>query len=164
MAIPKSEFVICVTMPNPSFNLSKTDDWETPTDLLMMAKDYFNFEPTIDVCATAHNKKCRTFIKQNALQMNWRLPFYMNCPYSKAREWIYYAYDQHLKWNVSGLALLFSKTDTHAWHDCILGVDRFGKPKAEILFLEGRVHFWKNGKRSKNPAPYASAFVFWRST
>jgi len=146
-----------------SFNLTKTDDWETPTDLFMMAKEHFNFEPTIDVCATAQNKKCRYFIKQTALQMNWRLPFYMNCPYSKAKEWIYYAYEQHLKWNVSGLALLFSKTDTHAWHDCILGTDKNGKQKSEILFIEGRVKFMKNGIPSKNSAPYASAFVFWRS-
>jgi hypothetical protein len=87
----------------------------------------------------------------------------MNCPYSKAKEWIYYAYEQHLKWNVSGLALLFSKTDTHAWHDCILGTDKNGKQKAEILFIEGRVKFLKNGIASKNSAPYASAFVFWRS-
>ena len=146
-----------------SFNLTKTDDWETPTDLFMMAKEHFKFEPTIDVCATAQNKKCRYFIRQTALQMNWRLPFYMNCPYSKAKEWIYYAYEQHLKWNVSGLALLFSKTDTHAWHDCILGTDKNGKQKSEILFIEGRVKFMKNGIPSKNSAPYASAFVFWRS-
>ena len=146
-----------------SFNLTKTDDWETPTDLLMMAKEHFKFEPTIDVCATAQNKKCRYFIKQTALQMNWRLPFFMNCPYSKAKQWIYYAYEQHQKWNVSGLALLFSKTDTHAWHDCILGTDKNGKQKSEILFIEGRVKFMKNGIPSKNSAPYASAFVFWRS-
>ena len=130
----------------------------------MMAKEHFKFEPTIDVCATAQNKKCRYFIRQTALQMNWRLPFYMNCPYSKAKEWIYYAYEQHQKWNVSGLALLFAKTDTHAWHDCILGTDKNGKPKAEILFIEGRVKFLKNGIASKNSAPYPSAFVFWRST
>ena len=129
----------------------------------MMAKEHFKFEPTIDVCATAQNKKCRYFIKQTALQMNWRLPFFMNCPYSKAKEWIYYAYEQHQKWNVSGLALLFAKTDTHAWHDCILGTDKNGKPKAEILFIEGRVKFLKNGIASKNSAPYPSAFVFWRS-
>ena len=129
----------------------------------MMAKEHFKFEPTIDVSATAQNKKCRYFIKQTALQMNWRLPFYMNCPYSKAKDWIYYAYDQHLKWNVSGLALLFAKTDTHAWHDCILGTDKNGKPKAEILFIEGRVKFLKNGIASKNSAPYPSAFIFWRS-
>jgi hypothetical protein len=146
-----------------SFNLTKTDDWETPTDLLMMAKEHFKFEPTIDVCASAQNKKCPTFIRENALDMNWRLPFFMNCPYSKAKEWIYYAYEQHQKWNVSGLALLFVKTDTHAWHDCIIGLDKFGKPKAEILFIEGRVKFMKNGVPSKNSAPYPSAFVFWRS-
>ena len=147
----------------PVFNLSKTDDWETPTDLLLMAQNYFDFEPTLDVCATKFNKKCNLFIKTQALNMNWRLPFFMNPIYSKAKEWIYHAYEQHKKWNVSGLALLFAKTDTIAFHECILGWDENGNPKAEILWIKGRVHFWKNGKRSVNPAPYPSAFVFWRA-
>ena len=59
----KSEYVICVIMPESTFNLSKTDDWETPPDLFQLGCDYFYFEPTLDVCATAYNKKCHLFIK-----------------------------------------------------------------------------------------------------
>ena len=33
----------------------------------------------------------------------------------------------------------------------------------EVYFIEGRVKFFKNGVMSKNPAPYPSAFVFWRA-
>ena len=88
--------------------------------------------------------------------MSWSRDSFLNPPYENVKDWIRKAYSEHLKWNTSILALLFVKTDTRVWHDCIL------HGKAEILFIEGRVHFWQNGKRSKNPAPYPSAFVFWR--
>ena len=146
------------TMPkHPSFNLSQNDNWETPVDVLNYALDYFDFEPTLDVCATAFNKKCHMFIKENSLQMRWQRNFFMNCPYSKAADWIYHAYDQQLRYNISGLALLFVKSDTKVWRECILD------GKAEILFITGRVKFLKNGIPSKNTAPYPSCFVFWRA-
>ena len=139
-----------------TFNLSKNDQWETPPDLFQLGCDYFDFEPTLDLCATNFNKKCKLFIKNYALDMDWDNDSWLNPPYSNVKDWIRKAYHEHLKWNVSILALLFVKTDTKVWHECIL------HGKAEILFIEGRIHFWKNGKRSKNPAPYPSAFIFWR--
>ena len=36
-------------------------------------------------------------------------------------------------------ALLFAKTDTKVWHECIL------HGQAEVYFIEGRVKFFKNG-------------------
>ena len=102
--------------------------------------------------------KKKIFIKENALDMDWKRDSWLNPPYENVKLWIQKAYDEHRKWNVSILALLFVKSDTRVWHECIL------HGKSEILFLEGRVHFWQNGKRSKNPAPYPSAFVFWRAT
>ena len=94
----------------------------------------------------------------NALDMDWKRDSWLNPPYQNVKQWIQKAYDEHRKWNVSILALLFAKTDTKIWHSCIFG------GRAEVLFLQGRVHFYQNGKRSKNPAPYPSAFVFWRAT
>ena len=140
-----------------TFNLSKNDEWETPPDLFQMGCDYFDFEPSMDLCATGFNKKCKIFIKENALDMDWKRDSWLNPPYENVKLWIQKAYDEHRKWNVSILALLFVKSDTRIWHDCIL------HGKAEIYFIEGRIHFWQNGKRSKNPAPYPSAFIFWRA-
>ena len=151
------EFRIGEIDMSATFNLSKNNEWETPPDLFQMGCDYFDFEPSIDLCATGFNKKCKIFIKQNALEMDWKRNSWLNPPYQNVKLWIQKAYDEHRKWNVSILALLFAKTDTRIWHDCILG------GKAEILFIQGRVHFYKNGKRSKNPAPYPSCFVFWRA-
>ena len=45
-----------------TFNLSKNDQWETPPDLFQLGCDYFDFEPTLDLCATNFNKKCKLFI------------------------------------------------------------------------------------------------------
>jgi len=139
-----------------TFNLSKDNEWETPPDLFEFGCKLFNFHPEIDVCATAQDKKCELFIGEDSLNKEWRKPFFMNPPYQKVKDWIRKAYFSHIKYNVSGLALLFAKTDTKVWHECIFH-------KAEVHFLEGRIKFFKNGEVSKNSAPYPSAFVFWRA-
>ena len=140
-----------------TFNLSKNDQWETPPDLFQLGCELFNFTPEIDVCATAQDKKCEIFIGEDSLNKEWRKPFFMNAPYGhKVKDWIKKAYLSHVKYNVSGLALLFAKTDTHAFHNFIFH-------KSEVHFLEGRIKFFKNGVESKNPAPYPSCFVFWRA-
>ena len=135
----------------------KNDQWETPPDLFQLGCDYFDFEPTLDLCATNFNKKCKLFIKNYALDMDWDNDSWLNPPYSNVKDWIRKAYFSHIKYNVSGLALIFAKTDTKVWHECIL------HGQAEVYFIEGRVKFFKNGVMSKNPAPYPSAFVFWRA-
>ena len=102
-----------------TFNLSKNNEWETPPDLFEFGCDYFDFEPSLDLCATGFNKKCKLFIKNNALEMDWRRDSWLNPPYSNVKDWIRKAYYEHLKWNVSILALVFAKTDTKVWHECI---------------------------------------------
>ena len=47
-----------------TFNLSKNNEWETPPDLFEFGCDYFEFEPSMDLCATGFNKKCKIFIKK----------------------------------------------------------------------------------------------------
>ena len=133
-------------------NLKKKNDWETPPDLFQMGCDFYHIEPLLDVCATAQTSKCKWHYETDALQKPFNYDFYCNPPYSEAKKWIRKCYLEHVKHNVSGLMLLFAKTDTAAWHDYIFG-------KGEILFMRGRVHFWDKGQASINPAPYGSAFV-----
>tara|TARA_R110000751_G_scaffold301504_1_gene414139 strand:+ start:1074 stop:1532 length:459 start_codon:yes stop_codon:yes gene_type:complete len=140
-----------------TFNLSKDNIWETPPDVFEFGCNLFNFTPKIDVCATNQDKKCEFFIGENSLDKIWHKNFFMNPPYSNVKDWIRKAYFSHIKYNVSGLALLFAKTDTKVWHECIL------HGQAEVYFIQGRIKFFKNGVESKNPAPYPSAFVFWRA-
>jgi site-specific DNA-methyltransferase (adenine-specific) len=141
----------------PTFNLSKDNIWETPPDVFEFGCNLYNFKPEIDVCATAQDKKCELFIGEDSLNKEWNRDFWMNPPYSNVKDWIKKAYFSHIKYNVSGLALLFAKTDTKVWHECIL------HGQAEVYFIQGRIKFFKNGVVSKNPAPYPSAFVFWRA-
>ena len=147
-----------------TFNLSKDNLWETPPDLFEFGCDLFNFKPEIDLCATAKDTKCKTFFGLNEKwgmsslnpDCKWHKDGWLNPPYHHVKDWIRKAYFSHMKYNVSILALLFAKVDTKVWHECIL------HGQAEVYFLEGRVKFFKNGVESKNPAPYPSAFVFWR--
>jgi len=140
-----------------TFNLSDDPAWETPPHIFKFGCELFNFSPEIDVCANAQDKKCELFIGENSLNKEWRKPFWINPPYGhQVKHWIRKAYLSHVKYNVSGLALLFAKTDTFAFHHYILH-------KSEIHFLEGRLHFFKDGKESINPAPYPSMLVFWRA-
>ena len=67
-----------------------------------------------------------------------------------------YAYEQHCTHNVTGVALIYSKTDTRYWHDWVEG-------KAEVHFVKGRIKFLdEEMQESKNAAPYPSCFVIWR--
>ena len=142
----------------PVFNLNKKNDWETPPELFKLGCDFFGHAPTLDVCATAQNSKCKYHYNEqmDALTKPFDVPFFCNPPYSDLKPWIRKCYLEHVKHNVSGLLLTFAKTDTAAFHDYVFG------GKAEILFLRGRIKFLNKGIPSTNPAPYASCFIFYR--
>lgn len=138
------------------FNLQKKDDWATPPDLFQTACDYFGVAPVLDVCATPQTSKCKWFYSHSGLDREWDpYDIFCNPPYSEAKKWIRKCYLEHVKNNTNILMLIFAKTDTLAWHNYIFG-------KAEIWFLQGRIHFYQNGIPSKNPAPFGSAFVCYR--
>ena len=144
-------------MPKAVFNLNKKNDWETPPELFKLGCDFFAHQPQLDVCATAQNAKCKYHYNKemDALTQPFNTDFFCNPPYSQLKTWIRKCYLEHVKHNVSGLLLVFAKTDTAAFHDYVFG-------KGECLFLRGRVHFHNNGIPSKNPAPYPSCFIFYR--
>ena len=132
-------------------------DWETPQSLFDEACKKYKVRPTLDVCATRRNKKCATFFSKQSLNKQWNKSFFMNTTYCRniIYKWIKYAYEQHLKHNVTGLALIFAKTETAWWWNYI-------QDKAEVYFIKGRVHFQLDGKTPKNSAPYGSCWVIWR--
>jgi len=117
----------------------------------------YHIKPIIDVCGSRWSHLCLKTImqKQNSLLLNWDEDFFMNPPYSKIDQFIKKAYIQHKKNNVSGLILIFAKTDTKFWHQYIEG-------KAEVHFIKGRIKFWRNGFPTKNSAPYPSVWVIYR--
>lgn len=129
------------------------DNYETPIQLYEKICESFKVYPKLDVCATKKNRKCRVFYDNNALNRQWSVDFFMNPPYSQCNKWVKYAYFQHLKHNVNGLAILPVSTGSTYWHDYIFD-------KASIAYYKGRVKFEINGIPQANPR-YDSAFILW---
>ena len=136
--------------------LNPLDNFETPFGVYHQACEFFGIAPVLDVCATMQNTKCEKYFSSDALSKEWNMDFFMNNPYSQSKAWVKYAYMQHVKHNVNGLALLQSHTGTSYWHDYIFG------DRAQILFWRGRIRFELDGVSTKFPPRFDSAFVCWR--
>ena len=121
-------------------HVEKNDSWETPQELFEQACVKYNVNPTLDVCATAQNAKFPKYytINHNALSQEWNESFFMNPPYSEIDTWMAKAYEQHKKYNVDGIILVFAKTGTQWWH-------RYVEGKADVHFIQGRIRFLLNG-------------------
>ena len=162
--------------------ISENDLWETPRQMLRDACEKYNVHPVLDVAASLDNRKYRQHFSTriDALTVQWRHDFFMNPPYSRVAEFMRKAYRSHVDYNVTGLILVFAKTDTHWWHDYV-------EDKAEVHFIEGRVQFLLNGVLPRycskckttsqtesricgeghpmrpNSAPYPSVWIIYRS-
>ena len=140
-----------VSQPSVHF-MSKTNEWETPSELFDKLNDEFNF--TLDPCCTKENAKCERHytIADNGLVQDWRRDVvFMNPPYGREiNKWIEKAYYESLK-GATVVCLIPARTDTKYWHEFIFN-------KAEIRFLKGRIKF--SGKGS---APFPSAIVIYKS-
>lgn len=139
-------------------NITIQDEYGTPIPLLRKAMFEYDVLPFLDVCATAENRKFQDYFtkEQDALTLEFLCDFFMNPPYSKVKEFIKYAHEQHKKHNVTGLILTYAKTDTKWWHEFVEG-------KAEVHFIKGRVKFYDQfGYLTKNSAPYPSVWIIFR--
>lgn len=141
------------------------DEYETPWPLFDEIKVLANVNPQLDVCGTHANTKCPDWFtpQMDGLMQDWKKDFWMNPPYSKIADWIKKAYEEHHKWNVTGTALTYTKSDLPWWHEYVLDKG------AEIFFLRGRVNFLKDGvpvtnKKTgrKQSAPYPSVVIVFR--
>ena len=141
-------------------NFSKTsnDVWETPRQIFEFAKAYFQVFPELDVASTHENSLCDFHFteREDGLKQTWFKDVWMNPPYSKASKWIQKASEENKKNNINIIALLNVTTDTHAWHDHILG------NKTEICFLDARVRFNQHCIPAKHPSQHPSCLVCWR--
>ncbi|MHB8545639.1 MAG: DNA N-6-adenine-methyltransferase [Nitrosotalea sp.] len=138
-------------------NITVQDEYGTPRPLFRKAIMEYDVLPFIDVCATPLNAMVQTyFTKQDdALTKEWNLDFFMNPPYSRVKEFVSYAYNEHIRHNVTGLILTYAKTDTIWWHEYV-------EKKAEVHFIKGRVKFLRDGQVTAHPAPYPSVWIIFR--
>jgi site-specific DNA-methyltransferase (adenine-specific) len=138
--------------------ITTQDEYGTPFETYQQGLRLAKFTPLIDTCSNIFNPKCKLFftIREDALTKPWDKDFYMNPPYSKIKQFIRYAYEQHQTYNVNGLVLTYAKTDTKWFHKYVQG-------KAEIHFIEGRIKFLDYyGRPTSNNAPYPSMWVIYR--
>ena len=142
------------------------DVWGTPLVDSKNACKHFKFTPTLDVCGNYTNQKCnKVFTSEiDAFTQEWDEPFFMNPPYSanKRGKWMYRAVEQAKKHKVSFLVLVYSKTDTAWWHDCVGATPSdMKKHKVEPLFVKGRMNFLTpENVESGNSAPYPNVWLF----
>lgn len=142
--------------------IGKNDRWETPQDVYEKFCKKVDIHPELDVCATRETAKCKlyfgpdhhNFNRKNGLANVWDRPFFMNPPYSEKEIWLDYAINQAIAWGVPCIILVFAKTDTK-WWDIFVTQNDF----VNVHFHKGRIHFWENGKPSKNAAPYGNAWL-----
>lgn len=120
--------------------VNENDLWETPPFQLEQAMIKYDVHPILDVCATPQNRKFPKYYTPdyNALNKEWIEDFFMNPPYSEITQWMKKAYEQHKKYNVTGLILVFAKTSVKWWHEYVEG-------KGEVHFQKGRIRFLLNG-------------------
>ena len=140
---------------------SGKDDWETPAGLFDALNREFNF--TLDVAASNDNHKLPRYFtkKTDGLAQSWAGEVvFCNPPYSRKTKtnpgqeaWIRKALTEAQK-GATVVMLIPARTDTAAFHECIL-------PHAEIRFLKGRLRFEDKGKPG-DAAPFPSMIVIFR--
>lgn len=131
-------------------NRGATDTWLTPQSILD-ALGPFDLDP----CAAPDPRPWPTAARhiawpEDGLFAEWSGRVWLNPPYGTVTgSWL-----ARLAEHGSGIALIFARTETEAWH-------RWVWPRATaILFLEGRIHFhYPDGRRAAANAGGPSALV-----
>jgi len=130
-----------------------TEEWMTPPEIIR-ALGPFDLDPCAAInpfytCATVNYT-----IVDNGLSKNWIGRVWLNPPYGlKAEHWL-----ARLAHHGNGIALIFARTETEAFFN------RVWDRADALLFLRGRVNFYRNnGRRSKNDAGAPSVLVAYGS-
>ena len=116
------------------------DLWETPKTVLLKKLRELRIKPKIDVFASKKNHKFSIYYtKENsAFEHEITKTFFANPEYSNIYESMKFLYEQHLKHNVTGVVLVFSKPSTKWWQ-------KYVKGRAEVYDHSGRIRFLLNG-------------------
>lgn len=138
--------------------ITKNDLWETPKKEYEYYCALLKVFPTLDVCATIHNSKCKKFFNDtvDALSKEWNEVFFMNPPYSEIVNWMHKAFYQSQKYNVNALILVNANTSTKWWKKYVT------ETKADVCFVDHRIKFELDNKTRKEGSMLDSAFVVYR--
>ncbi len=128
------------------FGSRKTDNWQTPKDLIEELKKEFNF--TLDPCPLHP--------LTDGLEIPWKGNVFVNPPYSQISKWLEKAHEELKKGNPEVIVFLtFANTDTRWFHDLIYG-------QAELRFIKGRIKFLDENGEEQNSAMRPSMLAIFR--
>lgn len=136
-------------------------EFETPNPFYKLATTQTNIFPTLDICATEQNKKCKMYFskEQDAFNFQWKYDIWANIPFgSKVTKvnlktepekrkplgyglvaWVQQIHDQHLIHDISALVLLPLSATI---------ISKFCE-SCETWIIPKRITFLKNGKPDK---------------
>lgn len=142
-----------------------SDNWETPVAFYLALDHEFHFG--LDAAATRQNRKFPNYLGpdhdvpvcRDALTASWRTvgAVWLNCPYSKCRQFIAKAREESLK-GATVVCLVPSRTDTKWWHEYVYYGDGMWWPGVDVRFIKGRLKFGDG----KNSAPFPSVLVIFK--
>lgn len=160
----ETESVLIEEKQQKSIIKHSTDtEFETPNPFYNTATTQTNIFPTLDICATEENKKCKMYFskEQDAFNFQWKYDLWANIPFgSKVTKinykipeekrkplgkglvaWVQRINQQHLEYDTSALVLLpLSSTIISKFNEF-----------CEVWIIPKRITFWKNGKPDKFP-------------
>lgn len=127
---------------------STTDEWLTPPQLLATL-GRFDLDPCSPIDRPWPTAEKHYTVLDNGLRRPWEGRVWLNPPYSNAGPWL-----RRLAEHGDGMALIFARTETSAWHEHVW-------PHASgILFLRGRLNFhFVDGRRADANAGAPSALI-----
>ncbi len=140
-------------------SINVQDEYCTPKELFQNICKKYDIYPEIDICASHTNHVVSNYItkEQNCLNYNITKDFFRNPPYSRVSEFMEFAYEQHVKNNVSCIIRTYSNTGTRWWHKYVQGI------ADHVYFQKGRIKFQDdNGNTTKHYAPYDSVWIIYK--
>jgi len=134
------------------------DEWRTPDHLFRFLDRLFHF--TVDVAATAQNRKVRKFFDRtrDGLKQNWaKEVVFVNPPYSEAAKWTAKA-QEAARHGATVVALLPNRSASKWYRQHVV-------PSAQIVLLYGRIPFYRRETGqpdiAMSGAPFASILAIW---
>ena len=140
--------------------LSESDEWETPWEVYAEITSIYNFNPTLDVCATEQNAMLDNFFtkKDNALNQKWDKKNWCNVPNSRPNKELFTkkAHEEFVNFGNETLMIMpIDSLCTKYAREYILNNNYHYEPRTtRIQFLfEGEITEFGNSKKG-----YASVF------
>lgn len=137
-------------MPNwgNEATVAGTDVWLTPPYILR-ALGEFDLDPCASLNRPWDTAKHHYTIEDDGLQQEWFGRVWLNPPYgSQMVKWMY-----RMKEHDNGIALIFARTETKAFFETVWN------HADSILFLKGRICFYKPDGASSNNAGSPSVLI-----